>query len=334
MTISEETGGSATPSMRDSSGTLIDLAIVLVLTAATIVVTTVPVIDAPKTRAAIGLLFVLFMPGYAAVSALFPERHSESANTTPISSGNINGVERVTLSFGMSLGIVPLLALVINFSPLRLELGTIMATLGGFIVVATIVAAQRRLSLAVPRRFGIPYRRWFHSARQELVNGSPIEAVPVLIIIVSILIAGTGVGQTVLSPQSTETYTEFYLLSGEQDGIGQAMNYTTDLNRSDEYSLIVGIGNQEQETLNYTVIVRLQQLQVQGNVSKPVASKELTRFETTVAQNRTEERRVTFLPTVTGERLRLQFLLYREDVPSAPGADSAYRETHLWVNVS
>ena len=37
---------------------------------------------------------------------------------------------------------------------------------------------------------------------------------------------------------------------------------------------------------------------------------------------------------MTGERLRLAFLLYDGPVPAAPGVESAYRETHLWVNVS
>jgi hypothetical protein len=37
-------------------------------------------------------------------------------------------------------------------------------------------------------------------------------------------------------------------------------------------------------------------------------------------------------PTMTGGRLRLAFLLY--DGPAAPGVASAYRETHLWVNVT
>jgi uncharacterized membrane protein len=35
-----------------------------------------------------------------------------------------------------------------------------------------------------------------------------------------------------------------------------------------------------------------------------------------------------------GERLRLIYLLYRGDAPAAPSTATAYREVHLWVNVT
>jgi len=42
----------------------------------------------------------------------------------------------------------------------------------------------------------------------------------------------------------------------------------------------------------------------------------------------------TVAPTLPGERLRLVYLLYKGDPPAEPTVENAYREVHLWVNVS
>ena len=61
---------------------------------------------------------------------------------------------------------------------------------------------------------------------------------------------------------------------------------------------------------------------------------ELFRVRQRVADNETWHYRYTVTPTLTGERLRLVYLLYRGDAPATPSAESAYREVHLWVNVT
>ncbi len=50
-------------------------------------------------RMIIGLPFLLFFPGYALISFLFPEKKS------------LDIIERVTLSFGLSIAITPLIGL-------------------------------------------------------------------------------------------------------------------------------------------------------------------------------------------------------------------------------
>lgn len=98
-----------------------------------------------------------------------------------------------------------------------------------------------------------------------------------------------GVAQTVTSPGNAETYTEFYLLSGTEDGIGQATGYTTDLVRGEVHSVVVGIGNRERRSVDYVVVVRLQRIRLQDDTATPTVSEELARFETTLAAGRTDE---------------------------------------------
>jgi uncharacterized membrane protein len=48
---------------------------------------------------------VLFFPGYTLISALFPRKDS------------LSGVERLALSFGLSIAVVPLIGLILNYMP-------------------------------------------------------------------------------------------------------------------------------------------------------------------------------------------------------------------------
>ena len=56
-------------------------------------------------RIVLSLAFVLFFPGYTLIAALFPAK------------GRLDGIERVALSFGLSLAVVPLIGLALNFTP-------------------------------------------------------------------------------------------------------------------------------------------------------------------------------------------------------------------------
>ena len=56
-------------------------------------------------RIALGLAFVLFFPGYTLIAALFPRKEQ------------LGGIERMTLSFGLSIAVVPLIGFALNYTP-------------------------------------------------------------------------------------------------------------------------------------------------------------------------------------------------------------------------
>jgi hypothetical protein len=60
----------------------------------------------------LGSFFVLFLPGYAFTKALFPKQ-------VPIRTGSeeIDNIERFALSAGMSLALVPMVGLALNYTP-------------------------------------------------------------------------------------------------------------------------------------------------------------------------------------------------------------------------
>jgi uncharacterized membrane protein len=323
--VSDESGSKERRGVASGGGGVpVDLVAVLVLTLVTLGSVTIPELRSTPLRVVFGLAFVLFAPGYAVVAALFPERNGEGEAETmeELPFGHISGIERIALSLGMCLGIVPLLTLPLVYLPTSFGFVPVSALVGGFTVVACLVAIRRRLAVPVERRFRLPYRRWFRSVRAVASAGPSTDAVVAVALVVSVLVTGVAAVQTLSPAQNEETYTEFYLLSGEEDGVGQATNYTRDLTVGEESSMIVGIGNRDGRPVDYTVVVRLQEVRVEGN-------------ETIPAENdRTEERRVSFVPSTRGDQLRLQFLLYRGDAPADPSSETAYRETHLWVSAS
>lgn len=323
-----------------------DLAALLVAVLLTTAAVFVPVINTTPLRVVLGLPFVLFVPGYAFIAALFPEAGDSPTTTdeTPdekepvpdgADGGSIDGIERVALSFGLSIAIVPLIGLVLNFTPWGIRLVPIVVALNGFIVVSTVVAARRRWALPPANRFTVPYQTWVATARSELFEPetNTDRALNVLLV-ASILLATASVGYAIAVPQQGEQFTEFYLLTESDDGDLVADDYPTEFIAGEPQSLVVGIGNQEQRPVTYTVVIEIQRVETIGNDTVVRESQQLRRFQPRVEANETWTRSHTVAPQLTGERLRLQYLLYR-DTPATPlNRSAAYRELHLWVNVT
>ncbi|MEM2884722.1 MAG: DUF1616 domain-containing protein [Thermoproteota archaeon] len=88
------------------------------------------------SRWVFGSLFVIFLPGYAFVEALFVE---------PISGKKeLDQIERFALSIGMSLALVPLAGLLLNYTPWGIRLEPIAVSLSSFTLLCATVAAYRK----------------------------------------------------------------------------------------------------------------------------------------------------------------------------------------------
>lgn len=71
-------------------------------------------------RYVLGGVFILFLPGFMLISALYPR------------SGELDGLERLALSIGLSLAVVPLDGLMLNYTPWGITLAPIMVSLAVF----------------------------------------------------------------------------------------------------------------------------------------------------------------------------------------------------------
>jgi uncharacterized membrane protein len=346
-----------------------DLAAVVIFTLLTVGSVFIPGINETPLRVVFGLGFVLFLPGYAFVAALFPERSevvttepaqtedteqqetdakpnpvpgTDAAEETSQSDGfnplaerqGIDGIERTALSFGLSIAIVPLIGLILNFTPWGIRLAPIVLSITIFTLGCVAVAAKRRRELPVDERFVVPYSQWIAAGKSELFEpDSRADAALNVALVVSVLLAVGSVGYAVAVPPQGEEFSEFYLLSENAEGELVADGYPEELTVGDQRELVVGIGNNEYETITYTVVVQLQTVEQAGNETTVLSREELGRFEAIVEHNETHHERHTLAPTRAGENLRVKYLLYKGAAPETPTETNAYRDLHLWIDV-
>lgn len=83
-------------------------------------------------RYVLGSLYVLFLPGYVTVEALYPRR------------GELSPLERLALSIGLSLAIVPLVGLALNYTPAGITLSSTLTAVSLYILAVSVVAAKRK----------------------------------------------------------------------------------------------------------------------------------------------------------------------------------------------
>jgi uncharacterized membrane protein len=88
-----------------------------------------------------GLPLVLFLPGYSLIAALFPRKD------------DLDAIERIALSFGLSIAVVPLLGLALNYTPFGIRLTPILIFLSVFTVSLALGAYVRRNMIPEEDRF-------------------------------------------------------------------------------------------------------------------------------------------------------------------------------------
>jgi len=125
--------------------------ITIALTLATIVaVFTIPADNENPliyVRYVLGIIFVLWMPGYAFIKALFPER-----SPVKTSSEDLDIILRVALSIGMSLALVPMVGLLLNYTPWGITLTPIVLSLVALTVVFAVAALIREHHITTEKK--------------------------------------------------------------------------------------------------------------------------------------------------------------------------------------
>ncbi|MEM2167651.1 MAG: DUF1616 domain-containing protein [Candidatus Bathyarchaeia archaeon] len=86
-------------------------------------------------RYALGSIIVLFLPGYSLVEALYPGE------------GELSPLERLALSIGLSLALVPLIGLILNYTPWGIRLNPTIIATTLLIVILLLASAYRKFML-------------------------------------------------------------------------------------------------------------------------------------------------------------------------------------------
>lgn len=321
-----------------------DLAAVVSIAVAACLLPFVPGVRETPLRIVAGLAFVLFLPGYAFTAALFPERQSsrttdESARATDDGertlllrpTDGVDAFERVVLSFGLSFAVVPLLVLLLNFTPWGIRFASVLLAVGGFTVAAAVLAAVRRWQVPAGERFRPSDAATLPSLRGGLLaSDGRLETAVNVVLVASVLVATAGAVYAMAMPQERERFTEFYVVTESENGTAVANDYP---NGTGGEPVVVGITNREREQTTYTVVVQAQRL-AGDDATEVVERRELDRFEATLDHSETWRREHSPEPTLSGDNVRIQYLLYRGSAPESPQRADAYRTTHFWMNAS
>lgn len=317
-----------------------DLAAIVALVVATGATFVLPEGLGTPLRILFGVPFVLFAPGYVVTAALFPERggeRSEAAAGDGLFARSLRGVsksERALFSVWLSIAIVPMLGLAVNFSPWSIRPATVLGTVAAFTLALAVVAAVRRWGRRSDERFEVGYDGWVGGIERFTSPDSRADLILNVLLAASVLLAAGSVAYAVTVPEQEQSFTEFYLLSEDASGELVAEEYPDEFRKGQGKPLTVGISNHEGRAVNYTVVALLQRVEADGGRMRVTETERLGRFGGYVEDDGTLNRRYVVTPTMTGTRLRVRFLLYRGAPPADPTAENAYRKVHFWVNVS
>ncbi|MEM2687930.1 MAG: DUF1616 domain-containing protein [Thermoproteota archaeon] len=134
----------------------------------------------------------------------------------------------------------------------------------------------------------------------------------ITVVLSACLVAAVGLTVYIaITPHVGERFTEFYILGPS----GKAEGYPTNLTVGESGRVIIGVVNHEYEDVSYRVAI------IFDNETLGIIDDIRLRHEEVWQQN------YTFTPKKSGDRMKLEFLLYRE------GVEGPYRTLHLWVSV-
>ncbi len=114
---------------------------IVALTTVTAIVTfTVPEDAFPLTylRYILGSILVFWLPGFLLVKTLFPQ-----SGYTKTAEKNLDSIERVALSLGVSLALVPMVGLLLNYTPWGITLTSIILGLTALTLILATTAFIR-----------------------------------------------------------------------------------------------------------------------------------------------------------------------------------------------
>jgi uncharacterized membrane protein len=247
-------------------------------------------------RLLLGLFFTLFIPGYALLAALFP-RHTD-----------VERVERIALSFGLSLGLVPVIAIVLDKLPWGIHLWPIVLSESLFSALCGAIALYRRSQIPGDERYvpSIEFDIGGWWSRQVLIT--KLLYVVLLMAFSVVVLSAVAI---IRLPKPGERFTEFYILgSGDV-----AQNYPRELVLGQAVTVTVGITNREGSDTSYRVEVL--------NDNHLIAVIE----DLAVIDGKTVQEPLTFAPVESGDNVKVDFILYRNGIPEP------YHQLWLWLTV-
>ena len=269
--------------------------ILAVMAALTLGLIPIAIYTSGPLRIVLSFLCMIFFPGYALLSVLFPKKD------------NIGPIERIALSFGAGIAIVPIIGLLLNFTPFGIKLLPILVSVALFTLVMSAGGFIRQQLLPDDQRFGVSLRfsgiGWQKMTllnKWLLIAGS-LAAIAVVSFAIYFEVA--------LPPKQIPT--EFYILNAE----GRAADYPRQARPGQAFSLSAVAINHENQIIDFKI-----QVIHAGTVIKEIDTGPLKPEEKWVGQ-------VSLILEAAGSNQKIEFFLYKD------GEKGPYFKEPLYIYV-
>ena len=285
-------------------------------------------------RIILGLPFIFFIPGYILIFTLFPTRKTNTG---------INFIERIALSIGFSIAIVPTIGLALNYTSTGIQLESIFLCIFVFVLGIGVLGMYRWFALDPSERFIINFDI------PKIKSKNKIDLFLNILIVFSLITATLVATYVLITPQQKEKFTEFYLLGSSQN----STDFPRNISAGENYSIIIGVANHEYKTIDYTIEVWLiNESEVENKTTienmwffdKILVSLNHTDLDIDNVKKAQWEHHYFFNTNKTG-LFKLTFLLFTTSTNdyikefdykeiAQEKISTAYRETHLWISVN
>ena len=245
-------------------------------------------------RIIIGAIAIIFFPGYILLSAIFPRR------------GDLLWIERVGLSFGLSIAIVAMLGLILNYTPWGIRLYPVLTAIASFVVITSVIGWYRQRRLSEAERLTLNLKLNFSGWQTWTRFEKSLSIVLALAILVAL-----GALYVIAAPKQGEKYTEFHVLGTT----GKASDYPRVVLNGETVHLTAVVVNYEHETTAYRIEIR-----IDGEVVKQIATEKLD-------NGQKWENQIDFVPQKQGENQKVEFYLYKN------GMEQPYFDTPLYMYI-
>ncbi|MBU2534900.1 MAG: DUF1616 domain-containing protein [Chloroflexi bacterium] len=249
-------------------------------------------------RVILGIPLIILFPGYVFIGVLYPRKDS------------ISHVNRIALSLGLSIVVIVLIGLVLNYLPWGIGLYSITISISILISLLSAITWYIRGRYHPEERYGFTIKLPSGNLIDYSRSLNRVHLSLIILIICSIIGFAVFLSYTLAKPPEREPFTEFYILGIEN----RADSYPLELKLGERGEVTVGIVSREYEAINYRIEVVVED------------NKTYELFPIVLAPEEKWHGELEFTPEPVVKRQKVEFRLYKD-------AGWSGEVRYLWVNV-
>lgn len=282
-------------------------------------------------------IVLLFLPGYALTFAVFPESRPQTNDTEmPLSRrirertlSSLDSVERIALGFGFSVALMPIYGFVVGVVPSFVyDAQTVVVLVSAATVLATVLAGVRYATSSGELVVPSPFAQLAREVNAQTAAVTPRGRILNVAVVVALVLVSANLAVAIALPADGAEYTTAMLLSENENGELVTGGYPEELQSGESAVLVLRVENHEAEEVDYTVVVQQQRVNEQGDVTETAR---LNQFSQNLTPTQAWELKHDVTSQMSGERTRLAYLIYTDEVPPEPTLNNSYRNLTLWV---